>query len=224
MFKQSLLKYKINAVLRQQTWKKYIGISKGQTKCLCCEDNLITMFDFEVAHVVAKAQGGNNYITNLRPCCSYCNRTMGIQNFFVFKSKLLNKIYTNEEHLNEIQKLIIEYYNFEMHKMTANKYINNFYEWSDIIAKTMKIEIITNKNYYKNNIKCICGFECSYITTKTTDFTLTCLNSKQNIIDVICDHLPCLINNKTFIEKTLKLSRFKEWILEKKPLSMKYIK
>jgi 5-methylcytosine-specific restriction endonuclease McrA len=36
--------------------------------------------DFEVGHILAVSNGGNDEISNLRPICSVCNKSMGSKN------------------------------------------------------------------------------------------------------------------------------------------------
>ena len=73
------MKKKIPKALRQQTWVKYIG-NNYTSKCFIdwCA-NIITPFNFEVGHNLPSSKGGSDNITNLRPICSQCNRSMGNQ-------------------------------------------------------------------------------------------------------------------------------------------------
>lgn len=70
-------KDKISASLRQSVWVNYIGI-KFDAKCHVewCK-NRITPFSFEVGHDVPESKGGLTVLSNLRPICGACNRSMG---------------------------------------------------------------------------------------------------------------------------------------------------
>ncbi len=61
-------------------WDSYIGGDIIKHKCLCCKKANITNMDFEVGHILAVSNGGNDEISNLRPICSVCNKSMGSKN------------------------------------------------------------------------------------------------------------------------------------------------
>jgi len=71
------MKVKIPRALREQVWLAWCG-KKFEHKCLVrwCE-NIMTPFIFEVGHNVPESKGGPTDLTNLRPICSQCNRSMG---------------------------------------------------------------------------------------------------------------------------------------------------
>jgi 5-methylcytosine-specific restriction endonuclease McrA len=73
-------KAKIPKALREQVWRTHIGMDKSVSKCLVtwCT-NPITTFDFEVGHNVPESLGGATKLSNLRPICSRCNKSMGSQ-------------------------------------------------------------------------------------------------------------------------------------------------
>ena len=65
--------------IRAKVWYKYMGnVAKG--KCYCCKFNEITTFNFEAGHVTSAADGGSDELSNLRPICQPCNRSMGKMN------------------------------------------------------------------------------------------------------------------------------------------------
>ena len=66
----------IGKPLRETVWLKYMG-NKVQGKCYCCKIRMIHITDFQVGHNKAVAKGGKNNISNLRPICGPCNRSMG---------------------------------------------------------------------------------------------------------------------------------------------------
>ena len=73
-------KNKLNKQMRARCWMKYVGEDDARTMCVCCQEQMITTFSFECAHVVARACGGSNDLSNLRPICRDCNCGMGIRN------------------------------------------------------------------------------------------------------------------------------------------------
>lgn len=75
-------------IKRQEVWYNYIGDTIGKTKCFCCSLNDITQFEFHCGHIVAKSNGGDFSIENLRPICSKCNLSMGNENMIEFMKRL----------------------------------------------------------------------------------------------------------------------------------------
>jgi 5-methylcytosine-specific restriction endonuclease McrA len=65
--------------------KKRINVWKNMFKtsnvgnCYCCQD-VIEQHTFECGHIIAVAKGGSDDITNLRPICSSCNKSIGTEN------------------------------------------------------------------------------------------------------------------------------------------------
>ena len=72
------MKVKIPGALREQVWLLWCGDRFFKHKCLVtwCE-NIITPFSFEVGHNIPESKGGLTEISNLRPICGKCNRSMG---------------------------------------------------------------------------------------------------------------------------------------------------
>lgn len=72
------MKVKIPQALREQVWLAFCGDRLFKHKCLVtwCE-NVMTPFNFEVGHNIPESKGGATDISNLRPICSKCNRSMG---------------------------------------------------------------------------------------------------------------------------------------------------
>jgi 5-methylcytosine-specific restriction endonuclease McrA len=72
------MKLKIPQALREQVWLTFCGDKWFKHKCLVtwC-GNVITPFNFEVGHNVPESKGGPTDISNLRPICGKCNRSMG---------------------------------------------------------------------------------------------------------------------------------------------------
>lgn len=79
-----LKKKTIPKSLKKAVWDHYIGIDKGQVKCLVCDNINITQLDFECGHVEAESSGGRTNLANLRPICKLCNSSMQTTNMKVF--------------------------------------------------------------------------------------------------------------------------------------------
>lgn len=77
--------------VREQVWETYIGKTKRVGKCYCCEWRPITESDFEVAHNKAVAKGGKDNVSNLRPICKQCNRSIGTKSIESYKKKYHGK-------------------------------------------------------------------------------------------------------------------------------------
>jgi hypothetical protein len=86
--KSKAKKQNIPKKFRILVWDKYIGLDKGKSKCLCCDEKEITQMDFECGHIIAEANGGQIHIDNLIPLCNICNNSMATKNYFVFKKEL----------------------------------------------------------------------------------------------------------------------------------------
>ncbi len=83
-------KLKISAKLRSEVWRHWMtekGCPVFEGLCWCCGLTLITPFTFEAGHVVSEASGGPTCLSNLRPCCSLCNKSCGRVNMAEFAKK-----------------------------------------------------------------------------------------------------------------------------------------
>ena len=73
-------KCRIPSKVRTDVWNTFIGPTISNHKCLCCLKTTISVFDFQVGHVLSEHDGGNLNIDNLRPICASCNISMGTTN------------------------------------------------------------------------------------------------------------------------------------------------
>lgn len=120
-------------------WNKYIGLAKGIGQCETCRRD-INQMEFECGHVVAESNGGQIVLDNFRPVCGTCNKSMGTQNLFYFKEKLIQSnqqslfpdsgngiaLYTRDEINKAVDKLNIE--NKNKGDGEKNQLLNNIYE------------------------------------------------------------------------------------------------
>lgn len=78
----------ISKSVKKKLWNKYFKTIDGE--CFCCKTK-IDSFNFEAGHVVAKAKGGDNSISNLRCICSTCNKSMGTHNLELWKKRAISR-------------------------------------------------------------------------------------------------------------------------------------
>lgn len=86
-YNRSLLK-RPSKRLKTLVWEKKFTLDVGRAKCPCCQENFITQFDFECAHIRAFSKGGKTILSNLSPCCRPCNASCGQKGLWDFKKSL----------------------------------------------------------------------------------------------------------------------------------------
>ena len=69
--------------IRQSCWINYFG-SQFEGKCAVGCEKKINVFDYECGHIEAVSSGGSNQITNIRPICGGCNKSMGTTNMIEY--------------------------------------------------------------------------------------------------------------------------------------------
>jgi len=72
--------------VKDQLWDNIYGSSAGEGNCYVCS-NKINSKKFDCGHIIAVSAGGTNDITNLKPICSSCNKSMGTKNMEEFKKE-----------------------------------------------------------------------------------------------------------------------------------------
>lgn len=80
-------KNNLPAAFRRLVWNRYIGERWGTAKCWCCRQQTISVFNFEVGHVISRAKGGGDIVDNCRCICSSCNKSMSTMNAHDFRKK-----------------------------------------------------------------------------------------------------------------------------------------
>lgn len=75
--------------LRLKVWETYIGKSLEGVCFVCERTQIIFGTNVEYGHVTAVANGGADTIENLRPICGPCNKSMGTENLFEYKRRLI---------------------------------------------------------------------------------------------------------------------------------------
>ena len=102
---------KIRRSVRQKVWNTYIGDHIGKTKCLLCEQNDISAFQFHCVHVIAQSKNGTSAVTNLRPLCSVCTQSVSGYNLIEFarkfhpQSRIHQTFFQMEENHNDLEQL-----------------------------------------------------------------------------------------------------------------------
>jgi len=135
-------KINIPKIKKQEIWENYIGISIGETKCMCCSLNNINAFNFHNGHIIAKSKGGDMSKENLRPICSQCNLSMGNENMIDFMKRL--KYDTSKLKIKEKNKILIKC-----------KIRNNQWGKTENVFETIKYtkKIISPWGHWKNTNK-----------------------------------------------------------------------
>ena len=79
-------KERIPATVRNIVWVTHFQSSK-KGQCWLCKVEDISSANFECGHVVSEKNGGRPTVDNLRPICSFCNKSVGTMNMEDFKRK-----------------------------------------------------------------------------------------------------------------------------------------
>ena len=73
--------------IRNLVWYTYIGSDIIKHRCLCCKKAIIYNTSFECGHILSEKHGGTLEISNLRPICSQCNKSMCTMNMIEYIKK-----------------------------------------------------------------------------------------------------------------------------------------
>lgn len=126
---------------RDFVWKRDIGNSKIG-KCYVC-DCTITDDNFEAGHIIAKAKGGTNDVSNLRSICIPCNKSIGTQNLEDFKKENFGSLYNNR-----INKISTKMYSKLLSKNEIIEDRNNqITEWENSIRLLKDLRSKVNNGY-----------------------------------------------------------------------------
>ena len=90
----------IPKIVKNMVWDENIGEEKGIGECYCCSQK-INSKNFEAGHIVSVKNGGPTTLNNLKPICSCCNKSMGIENMENFKKTYM----TDRKPYNESKNL-----------------------------------------------------------------------------------------------------------------------
>jgi 5-methylcytosine-specific restriction endonuclease McrA len=73
----------VSSAMRCALWNQWFSETNGNGECPCCH-RAITQQSFHAGHIVARAQGGADTLSNLVPLCPQCNTSMGTTNYHEF--------------------------------------------------------------------------------------------------------------------------------------------
>ena len=79
----------IPKAVKQDLWIRHFG-KKYKGNCFVC-NRVIETHNFEAGHIKSVANGGSDNISNLKPICMKCNRSMGTMNLHDYKKKYYKK-------------------------------------------------------------------------------------------------------------------------------------
>ena len=80
-------KKRIPKKVKNDSWDKYIGVEKGQAKCIVCKITTINSKDFEAGHIISDKNGGGIHVNNIMPICGLCNKSMSAENMDSYIAK-----------------------------------------------------------------------------------------------------------------------------------------
>lgn len=109
---------------REAVWKYRAG-NKFCVKCpipFCT--NMLTPFQFEVCHIVAKAKGGEDDLENLHIGCTKCNRLMGTKGYHEYQHKVLELYNAEDPETYEVEYIVDE-------KFEEDLFLVKWKKWPD---------------------------------------------------------------------------------------------
>jgi 5-methylcytosine-specific restriction endonuclease McrA len=162
---------KVPSTVRNSLWKDYFGQSI-QGVCQCCKREDITMANFEAGHIISVKDGGENQLSNLKPVCSQCNKSMGSTNMDSFIKKHgfdveppIKKLDNIEDEIkkellsmnNDKLKLVCKNINIKVTYNNKTECIDAIKSFFDKKNKDDLVELCKSKsiNYSGNKIKLI---------------------------------------------------------------------
>ena len=80
----------IPKTVRIALWENHFTDDNAKGNCNVCRCE-IKISNFEAGHIVSRAKGGSDNLSNLLPLCSLCNKSMGTENLLEFKRKYFRK-------------------------------------------------------------------------------------------------------------------------------------
>jgi len=86
---------RVSAQTRHKCWRAFYSqipdsekTPEGDVMCPCCDFHFINQGSFEAGHIRSFKNGGSDDISNLRPVCSACNKSMGIMDMDEYTKSL----------------------------------------------------------------------------------------------------------------------------------------
>ena len=85
-------KQSISKTIKTACWEKYLKDTEQETYQVKCPvkicNNIINPMTFQCGHIISEKHNGKLELNNLRPICSSCNGSMGIQNWNKFEKNM----------------------------------------------------------------------------------------------------------------------------------------
>ena len=192
----------IPKTVKDKLWDDTFGSKCGEGECYVCLTT-INSKQFECGHIIAVARGGDNNITNLKPICATCNKSMGTKHLEEFKNK-----YFNIQPEPPIPKIVyVNKFDYDIQKQ--NNKFNTVSQWIkdiDIKNNTQSRCIInfTNENLILD--QCIITtpgiinvFFLKHDTFANVLLTLAC--STLHGENLMCNYgMPNIINRINFVK------------------------
>lgn len=195
-------KQKIPATVRNSIWNYYIGSDVKIGPCFCCNNETISTANFECGHVQSEKEGGDLTLTNLRPICSLCNKSMSTNNMEVFMDKYG---YKKNDCWNGLETKISKINSTKTSKKEIYDVLN--IKELKLIGKELNIKETTKLKIIENLLSC--GFEYDDWFSKYID-KLT--NDK---LKIICKCLKLSIKkNKIKTQEMLKSNNVQIYVMD----------
>ena len=172
---------RIPSALRVAVWNHYNG-KIYEAKCYTNCGEIITAHNFECGHIIADSKGGTVELSNLRPICSNCNKSMGNKNMEEFiqqygfkKNDIKNKTpksntVINEENINSKSTSELTYKELQ-YLCKKNKIKSNM--------KREELELIINNVNNNNKI------DNKYLSSKHPDYKSDAVTNDNFITNAV---------------------------------------
>ena len=138
----------IPPALRSKVWDHYIGDDCGKTRCLQCEDRIISMKSYDCAHILSEANDGKTELSNLVPMCHQCNMELGTRPIHPDVVKAYHDFKANR-----LKQLQAEYTrSFLENTITSEKIdrLTLLQQWSnDDISLTLAMKIVSHEDLWQ---------------------------------------------------------------------------
>jgi len=118
----------IPKAVKEKVWFKYFG-HRMNGKCYACR-RPISFTNFEVGHNKPRSKGGKDTVSNLRPICRSCNRSMGTMSIETFKRRYFSTKKTTKKRKTMKVKAVINPFTGETKLIPRKKAKRVINEWT----------------------------------------------------------------------------------------------
>jgi len=197
---------RIPAAIRNIVWNTYIGIEKGTNPCYLRCGETISHANFECGHIISAKENGPDTISNLRPICSACNKSMGATCMidFILKYEIhtINKDpikketekneksqkpldYFSEQYRKDPTNIIKKYFTNEV-KESIDEFLKNNNNDLDKTINYIWANFVKQKEYKAIRLKIYEDFDEYQISGQKSD-----LNDDHHCKAILKDGRPC---------------------------------